>query len=154
MFKINLKQKFSSVRATLGRTCLFFGFGSKPGRKSPLLKSEREEIGKSRTINEGKRAVLYEKVHAESEFSLERILDSPEEIRRLQSGLKDGEVVHALNQHLVYLREVKEERQLEETRIFRRRLLFVLGVGAVVVAIASMPSSPTGPRRRQRRSLR
>ena len=154
MFRIDIKQKFLSVRSAFVRLFRFFGFVRMPDRKSPLFRSKREETGKTRTIKEGKRAELYEKIRAESEFSLERALTSPEEIGRTKGGLTQGEAVHALNEHLVYLREVKEERQLKETRIFRRRLLLILGVGAIVVAIDSLPSNPKGRRYRQRRPVR
>ena len=125
-----------------------------PVPKSPLLRSECEEIGKTRTIKERKRAELYEKIKNENEFSLERILASSEEIQRRLSGLRPEEVVQALNEQLVYLRVVKEERQLDETRVFRRRLLFILGVGAIVVAISSMPSSAKRDRSRYERPSR
>ena len=123
MPRINLKQGCRSLRSAISNVLRFFGFGEMPIPKSPLLRSEHEELGKTRTIKEGKRADLYEMVKNESEFSLERILASPEEIQRRLSGLRPEEAVQGMNEHLVYLREVKEKRQLEETRVFRRRLL-------------------------------
>ena len=42
MFRIDIKQKFLSVRSAFVRLFRFFGFVRMPDRKSPLFRSERE----------------------------------------------------------------------------------------------------------------
>jgi hypothetical protein len=140
---MKLRHFFSRIKSAAKTVLYFFGIGRRDEPISPLLFSASEEAGKQITIREGKRRKLYDEICDESVYSVENILQSPERIIKMGAGLNNEEVKQALNEHIIYLKEQKDQKQINETRVFRRRLLLVVALGAVAATFAVMPNNKT-----------